>query len=168
MINWICQLLRRNCLIKHIIKGKIERTGRQEGGISSCWMNFRKKRNISLLKTEIGSSELQCLENSLWKRLWNCLKKDYVFFAGDDEDDNDVDGCGITLPLNYRRGITRYMFNDNLLLRAITNSVAYSSRELIVAKVVKKLAVFRILTVCLHDQVYINLATASCVLSVSS
>jgi hypothetical protein len=124
MINWICQLLRRNCLIKHIIEGKIERTGRQEGGISSCWMTFRKKGNISLLKIEIRSSESQCLENSLWKRLWNCLKKDYVFFAGDDEDDNDVDGCGITLPLNCRRGITRYMFNDNLLLRTITNSVA--------------------------------------------
>jgi len=31
-------------------------------------------------------------------------------------------------------------FNDNLLLMAVTNSVAYSSRKLIVAKVVKKLA----------------------------
>jgi len=106
-------------------------------------MTFRRKGNISLLKIEIRSSESQCPEYSLWKRLWECRKTDYVFFAGDDEDVNDVDGCGITLPLNYSRGITRYMFNDTLVLRVITNSVAYSSRELIVAKVVKKLAVFK-------------------------
>ena len=54
-------------------------------------MNFRRKGNIR-------SSKSQCLENSLWKRLWNCR-----VVAGDDDDnddDNDVDGGGINLPLN--------------------------------------------------------------------
>jgi hypothetical protein len=27
--NWIGHILRRNCLLKHVIKGKIERTGRE-------------------------------------------------------------------------------------------------------------------------------------------
>jgi len=47
------------------------------------------------------------VENSLWKRLWNCRKTDCVFIAGDDDD--DFYGCGINLSLNYSRGITRYI-----------------------------------------------------------
>jgi hypothetical protein len=27
--NWICHILRRNCLLKHVIEGKIEVTGRR-------------------------------------------------------------------------------------------------------------------------------------------
>jgi hypothetical protein len=29
-INWIGHILRRHCLLKHVIEGKIEGTGRQE------------------------------------------------------------------------------------------------------------------------------------------
>jgi replicative superfamily II helicase len=45
--NWIGHILRRNCLLKHIIEGKIEarlevRGEDQEEDVSSYWMTTRK------------------------------------------------------------------------------------------------------------------------------
>jgi hypothetical protein len=47
--NWIGHILRRNCLLKHVIEekleGRIEMTGRQEDGVSSYWMTLRKRED---------------------------------------------------------------------------------------------------------------------------
>jgi hypothetical protein len=39
--NWICHILRRNCLLKHVIEGKLE--GRID--VSSYWMTLRKRKD---------------------------------------------------------------------------------------------------------------------------
>jgi hypothetical protein len=45
--NWIGHMLRRNCLLKHVIEGKlevrIEMTGRRGRRLSSYWMTLRKR-----------------------------------------------------------------------------------------------------------------------------
>jgi hypothetical protein len=47
--NWIGHILRRNCLLKHVIEGKLE--GRiemredEEEDVSSYWMTLRKREN---------------------------------------------------------------------------------------------------------------------------
>jgi hypothetical protein len=70
--------LRRNCLLKHVIEGKIEGrikvTEDEEEDVSSYWMALRKKRRYWKLKEETLA---RTLENSLWKRLWTCYKTDY-------------------------------------------------------------------------------------------
>jgi hypothetical protein len=69
MVNWIGHILRRNCLLKHVIEGKlegrIEMTGRQ-GRIRK---QLRKKR---ILEIERGSTRSQPVENSLWKSIGTC------------------------------------------------------------------------------------------------
>jgi hypothetical protein len=48
-VNWYGHILHRNCLLKHIIEGKIE--GRievmedQEEGVRSYWMTLRKRED---------------------------------------------------------------------------------------------------------------------------
>jgi hypothetical protein len=46
--NWIGHMLRRNCLVKHVIEGRTEReievTGREED-VSSYWMTLRKRED---------------------------------------------------------------------------------------------------------------------------
>jgi len=44
-------------------------------------MTFKKKGTYVYLKIEIRSSESQWVENSLWKRLWNCRKTDYILLV---------------------------------------------------------------------------------------
>jgi len=41
MANWIGHILRRNCLLKHVIKGKTEGTRSEKENVSSYWMNLR-------------------------------------------------------------------------------------------------------------------------------
>jgi hypothetical protein len=47
--NWIGHILRRNCLLKHVIEGKregrIEVTGSRGEDVSSCWMTLRKRED---------------------------------------------------------------------------------------------------------------------------
>jgi hypothetical protein len=48
--NWIGHILRRNCLLKHVIEGKLEGrkevTEDEEEHVSSCWMTLRKREVI--------------------------------------------------------------------------------------------------------------------------
>ena len=48
--NWIGYISSRNCLLKHIITGKIqggaERREEKEGDVSSCWMTLKKREDI--------------------------------------------------------------------------------------------------------------------------
>jgi hypothetical protein len=52
--NWIGHILRRNCLLKHVIEGKLE--GRiemredEEEDVSSYWMTLRKREDTGNLK----------------------------------------------------------------------------------------------------------------------
>jgi hypothetical protein len=48
--NWICHILRRNCLLKHFFEGKIELTGRR---------GRRRKQTWDDLKEKIGYGELK-------------------------------------------------------------------------------------------------------------
>jgi hypothetical protein len=61
--NWIGHILRRNCLLKHVIEGKIEGRWKlrkdEEEGISSYWMRryWKLKEEAldrTLLKTHFG------------------------------------------------------------------------------------------------------------------
>jgi hypothetical protein len=38
--NWIGHILRRNCLLKQVIKRRIEVTRREEEDVRSCWMTL--------------------------------------------------------------------------------------------------------------------------------
>jgi hypothetical protein len=61
--NWIGHILRRNCLLKHVIEGKlegrIEMTGRRGEDVSSYWMNLRKRE---VLEIERGSTRSHPVE----------------------------------------------------------------------------------------------------------
>jgi hypothetical protein len=73
--NWLGHILRRNCLLKHIIERKIrgtKRRGRRRKQLLT-WPEGSKK----ILEVEGGSSGSHSLENSVWKRLWTCRKTDY-------------------------------------------------------------------------------------------
>ena len=41
--NWVGQILRRNCLLKRVIEGKVEDKIQEEEDVSSYWMNLRKR-----------------------------------------------------------------------------------------------------------------------------
>jgi hypothetical protein len=58
-------MLRRSCLLKHVIEGKME--GRsdkkeEEKDVSSYWMTLRKREDTEF---ESGSTRSHCVENSL-------------------------------------------------------------------------------------------------------
>jgi hypothetical protein len=40
--DWIGHVLRRNCLVKHVIVGRMTRMGEEEGDVISYCMTFRK------------------------------------------------------------------------------------------------------------------------------
>jgi hypothetical protein len=75
--NWIGHILRRNCLLQWIIKGKIQ------GGIEVTGRQGRRRMKLlddlkeRILSFKGGSSGSHCTESSLWKRLWTCRKTDY-------------------------------------------------------------------------------------------
>jgi hypothetical protein len=53
--KWIGHILRRNCLLKHVIEGKIEGREDEEEDISSYWITFNKKK---ILEREIRRTRL--------------------------------------------------------------------------------------------------------------
>jgi hypothetical protein len=76
--NWIGHMLRRNCLLKHIVEGNIEGrikvTGRQGRRRNQVLDDVKETRRYWELKEEARE---RTLEGSLWKRLWTCRKRDY-------------------------------------------------------------------------------------------
>jgi hypothetical protein len=64
--------LHRNCLLRHVIKGKIEgRTEVRGRRRKKSLDNFEEKRVYGELKEEALDHSV---EKSLWKRLWICRK----------------------------------------------------------------------------------------------
>ena len=63
--NWIGHNLCRNCLLEHIIEGKIEGMINEEEDVSSYWITLG---NEKILETERGSTISHTVENWLWKR----------------------------------------------------------------------------------------------------
>jgi hypothetical protein len=58
--NWIDQILRRNCLLKRVIQGKIEVTGRRERRRKKQLNDLKEKRLYCKLKEE-------ALDRTLWR-----------------------------------------------------------------------------------------------------
>ena len=63
--NWIGHILRRNCLVQHVIEGKIWGKDTSDGkvgeeDVSSYWMTLRKRQD-----TETVNTVLHCVENEL-------------------------------------------------------------------------------------------------------
>jgi hypothetical protein len=69
----IGHILRRNCLLKHVIGGNIE--GRM---VVTGIQGRRRKQLMDDRKEKGGYCKLkeETAENSLWKRLWTCHKTD--------------------------------------------------------------------------------------------
>jgi hypothetical protein len=75
--NWIGHILSTNCLLKHVIEGKLE--GRieiteQRGKRSKQLLDDLKEKKLEI---ERGSTRSHPMENSLWKWLRTCRKTDY-------------------------------------------------------------------------------------------
>jgi hypothetical protein len=73
-VTWICHILCRNCILKQVIEGKIEK--QREGG-------RRGRRCRQLLddlkeKEDRESIRSHWLENLLSKKLWKFLRTDYT------------------------------------------------------------------------------------------
>jgi hypothetical protein len=75
--NWIGHILRRTCLLRQVIEGKIK------GGIEVTGRRGRKRRKLlDELKERRGYSHLKekslvhYVESLLWKRLWTCRETD--------------------------------------------------------------------------------------------
>jgi hypothetical protein len=71
--NWIGHILRRNCLLKQVIKGKIQ------GEMEVSRRGRRRKKLLDDLKNRRGYSHLkeEVLDHTMWrnrfgKRLWTC------------------------------------------------------------------------------------------------
>jgi hypothetical protein len=71
--KWIGPILRRNCLLQQVIKGKIKEeiavTGRR-GRIRRKLLDDPKERRGHSF--EGGNSRSHCVKRWLWKRLWTC------------------------------------------------------------------------------------------------
>jgi hypothetical protein len=73
--NWIGHMVPRNCLLKQVMKGKIEGTGRQGRRCKKLVEDLREKEKI--LKFESRKTELHSLEKLLWRRLRTCRRTEY-------------------------------------------------------------------------------------------
>jgi hypothetical protein len=62
--NWICHILRRNCLLKHVTEGKrggrLQTTGRRGGRCKQLLGDLKEKRGYWKLKE-------QALDRTLWR-----------------------------------------------------------------------------------------------------
>ena len=73
--NWIGHILRRNCLLKYVNEGKMERriNVMERGGRT-------RKQLLNDLEENRGCWKLKeepSMESSLWKTLWTCRKTEY-------------------------------------------------------------------------------------------
>ena len=75
--NWIGHIWHRNCLLKHVIEGKIggrmEGTGRRGRRRKKLLHDTKGKGEYRKLR---GSTRSHSVENSLWKSLWNFRETD--------------------------------------------------------------------------------------------
>jgi hypothetical protein len=69
--NWIGHIFPRNCLLKYIIVRKIEETTNTRKERNQLLDELKGNENTLKVKEEARS---HCLETSLWKKLWTCLK----------------------------------------------------------------------------------------------
>jgi hypothetical protein len=46
--NWVGQIMRRNCLLKHVIEGVIKGTGRQGRRREQLWTALRKREDTGI------------------------------------------------------------------------------------------------------------------------
>jgi len=58
--NWIAQIVRRNCLLKHVIEGKMERMGGRRRRRKQLLNGFKEKRRTWKFTDE-------ALERTLWR-----------------------------------------------------------------------------------------------------
>ena len=77
--NWIGHILRRNCLLKQVIEGKIKgemevarRRGRRRKKLLD---DFKDRRGYSHLMEE--ALDRTIWEASFWRRLWTCRQTEY-------------------------------------------------------------------------------------------
>ena len=78
MANWIGHVLRRNCLLKHIIKGNVKgakEVKRKQERSKQILDDLQAKRGYWILKR--GSNRSRPVENSMWNRLRKYRKTDY-------------------------------------------------------------------------------------------
>jgi hypothetical protein len=79
-VNWICHILRRNCLLQQVIegniKGGIEVTGRRGRRRRKLLDDLKEMRGYSYLKEK--ALDRSNVKRLLWKRLWTCRKTDYL------------------------------------------------------------------------------------------
>ena len=54
-----------------VLKGRHNVREDKEDDIGSYYMTLRRTRDA-------GESRSHCMENSLWRRLWTCRKRDYT------------------------------------------------------------------------------------------
>jgi hypothetical protein len=74
LAKWICHILRRKCLLKHVIDGKIDRkiAGKGRRGRKRKHVLDELKGKEKVVELERGSTKSHSVRNSLWKRLWTC------------------------------------------------------------------------------------------------
>jgi len=77
--NWIGNIWRRNCLLKHVVEGKLK--GRMEvtvrRGRRHKQLPHDRKKTTGYWKFKRGSTRSHSVDKSLWKRLWACCNTDY-------------------------------------------------------------------------------------------
>ena len=73
--NWNGHIFRINCLLKYVIEGEIEGTGRRGRRRKQPLEDHKGKERYWRLKEEALALSLW---RTLWKRQWTCLKTDYV------------------------------------------------------------------------------------------
>ena len=67
-VNWIGYILRRNCLLKQVIEGKVDGTGRRGIRRKQPVDDIKKARRYWKWNNE------HSVDNSLWEWLWTCHK----------------------------------------------------------------------------------------------
>ena len=77
--NWFGHILRRNCLLKQVIEGKIkgamEVTGRRGRRRKKLLDDLKDRRGYCQLK--VGSSRSHYVEESFWRMLWTCRQTEH-------------------------------------------------------------------------------------------
>ena len=77
--NWIGHILRRNCLLKQVIEGKIkgemEVTRRRGRRRKKLLDDLKYRRGYCHLKEE--ALDRTIVEKSFWRRLWTCRQTEY-------------------------------------------------------------------------------------------